>query len=225
MLDIVWIGIAFILGLGARQVGLPLLVGFLAAGFVLFGLGAEPTETLDHFAAIGITLLLFSIGLKLRIDTLLKPQVWGVGSLHMAIVTLTLGFLVLGFAATGMALVADLNIWTAIIVGFALSFSSTVFAVKILEESGETASIYGRTAIGILIVQDIAAVAFLSASTRNDYRKRPMSRHATPACSSLAWDVSARAPMTPWRPGARTASQVSILLPRWWQRIRQRDGT
>ena len=50
-------------------------------------------------------------------------------------------------------------------VAFALSFSSTVFAVKVLEERGEMASMHGRVAIGILVMQDIFAVVFLTFST------------------------------------------------------------
>lgn len=52
-----------------------------------------------------------------------------------------------------------------ILLGFALSFSSTVFAVKVLEERSELSSFYGRVAVGILVMQDVFAVIFLSAST------------------------------------------------------------
>ena len=164
LLDAVWISIAFVLGLAARQVGLPPLVGYLVAGFVLFGLNINPGEIIDHFAEMGVTLLLFSIGLKLRIDTLLRPQVWGVAFIHMGGITLVLGLGLLALAATSLPLIAGLNLSTALLLGFALSYSSTVFAVKVLEEKGEMSSIYGRTAIGILIMQDIVAVVFLALS-------------------------------------------------------------
>lgn len=49
-----------------------------------------------------------------------------------------------------------------ILLGFALSFSSTVFAVKVLEERSELSSFYGRVAVGILVMQDVFAVIFLS---------------------------------------------------------------
>jgi predicted Kef-type K+ transport protein len=56
--------------------------------------------------------------------------------------------------------------WTGfVLIGFALSFSSTVFVVKMLEERSESQSIYGRIAIGVLVMQDIFAVIFLTAST------------------------------------------------------------
>lgn len=51
------------------------------------------------------------------------------------------------------------------ILGFALSFSSTVFAIKALQDNGEMNSVYGTLAIGILVMQDIFAVLFLTAST------------------------------------------------------------
>ncbi|MDV3239774.1 MAG: cation:proton antiporter [Gammaproteobacteria bacterium] len=165
MFDAAWIGIAFLLGMGARLIGLPPLVGYLAAGFVLFGLGIDTGGTLDHVAEIGITLLLFTIGLKLQLGTLLRPQVWAVTSIHMLLVSLALPAALLGAGAAGLAFASDLKPATALLIGFALSFSSTVFAVKVLEDKGELSSIYGRTAIGILIMQDIAAVVFLAAST------------------------------------------------------------
>lgn len=164
LLDAAWIGIAFLLGLAARQVKLPPLVGYLVAGFVLYALNINPGEIIDDFAAMGVTLLLFSIGLKLRIDTLLRPQVWGVAFLHMGGTTLLLGLGLLALAGTSLPLLAGLDLSTALLLGFALSYSSTVFAVKVLEEKGEMASIYGRTAIGILIMQDIVAVVFLAVS-------------------------------------------------------------
>ena len=68
-------------------------------------------------------------------------------------------------SGTGIALFAPLDLKRALLVAFALSFSSTVFAVKVLEEKAEMASFHGRVAIGILIMQDILAVIFLTAST------------------------------------------------------------
>jgi glutathione-regulated potassium-efflux system ancillary protein KefC len=67
--------------------------------------------------------------------------------------------------ALGLALASELGWTVMILLGFALSFSSTVFAVKVLEERSELGSFYGRVAIGILVMQDVFAVIFLSAST------------------------------------------------------------
>ncbi len=161
-MDPLWITLAFVLGLGARFINLPPLVGFLAAGFVLQALGVRGGETLENFADAGVMLMLFGIGLKLRIKSLMRPEVWGTTLIHMAatIVFFTILFMWLAFAGSGPF--AGLGLGTALLLAFSLSFSSTVFVVKILEEQGASSSLYGRLAVGILIVQDIAAVLFMT---------------------------------------------------------------
>jgi predicted Kef-type K+ transport protein len=163
--DVAWITLAFMMGLGARMIGLPPLIGFLATGFLLGSQGIVSGEVLQKLSDLGITLLLFSIGLKLDLRSLARPQVWGVASLHMTLVTLLFATLLLLTGVTGLPLVSDLDVSTALLIGFGLSFSSTVFVVKLLEERGEVNSLHGRISIGVLIVQDIAAVLFLAAST------------------------------------------------------------
>ena len=163
--DSLWLSIAFIAGFALYRVGLPPLVGFLVAGFALNFLGAESTHFLTELADFGVTLLLFSIGLKLKVSSLFKPEIWGVATMHMLVTTCTIAAITLGIGATGIALFSELDLTTALLVGFALSFSSTVFAVKTLESIGQMGSRYGRIAIGILIMQDIVAVAFLAASS------------------------------------------------------------
>ena len=139
----VFLAIAFALGFAARQIGLPPLVGFLAAGFALKGLGFESSPLLAQLADLGIILLLFSIGLKLKIETLLKPEVWAGASLHMMATIVVFGLGIFAFAAAGIHLFAELDLATSALVAFALSFSSTVFAVKALEEKGEMQAIAG----------------------------------------------------------------------------------
>ena len=163
--DPLMLGAAFIFGFIFYSLGLPPLVGFLAAGFVLGALGAENTPLLTELADLGVTLLLFTIGLKLRVSSLLKAEIWGVATLHMIISVIVFTAILLVLGASGLALFSGLNLTTALIVAFALSFSSTVFAVKSLEAAGEAGSRFGRIAIGVLIVQDIAAVVFLAASS------------------------------------------------------------
>ncbi len=163
--DPLWITIALLLGLAAKQLNLPPLVGFLVAGFLLNLGGAQGGAFLSEIAELGVTLLLFTIGLKLNIRQLLRTEVWGVASTHMLLIVLVNGLLVLGLAQLSLPLFSGIDFATAAMIGFALSFSSTVFAVKVLEEKGDMASRHGRLAIGILIMQDIAAVLFLAVST------------------------------------------------------------
>lgn len=163
-MDALLLAIAFVFGLVAQQLKLPPLVGFLISGFVLQALGKTGGPLLDSMANIGVTLMLFSIGVKLRLRTLGQPEIWAGTSIHVVLVLLvfTPVIVVLG-ALAGESLGMD---WTtALLIAFALSFSSTVFAVKSLNESGDMGSMYGRIAIGVLIMQDIIAVLFLTFST------------------------------------------------------------
>jgi predicted Kef-type K+ transport protein len=161
-MELVHLVVALVLGLLAKRVRLPPLVGFLAAGFVLHALGYEATDALREIADLGVTLLLFTIGLKLRVRTLLSPPVWGGAVLQaVASVGLFVG-LVLALAAFDYGPSADLDLTSVALVAFALSFSSTVFAVKVLEERGEGGSLHGNVTIGILVMQDLLAVLFIA---------------------------------------------------------------
>jgi predicted Kef-type K+ transport protein len=161
---ITWIAVAFAAGVVAKQGGLPPLVGYLVAGFGLNALGAEEDAVIDALSELGVTLLLFTIGLKLKIKSLGAPQVWGVASLHLVATVVLLVPLLLAEGSLGLPYLEQLGLGSALVLAFALSFSSTVFAVKVLEEKGEMSSLYGTIAIGILIMQDLAAVLFLAFS-------------------------------------------------------------
>ena len=164
-MDTIAIIVAFALGFAARQVGLPPLVGYLVAGFAIKASGVEGGAFIVELADVGVLLLLFSIGLKLKLRSLTRPEVWAGASIHMLIIVLVFGSGIFLLAAAGLSKFAALDFKLSLLIAFALSFSSTVFAVKILEEKDEMASMHGRVAIGILIIQDIAAVIFLTAST------------------------------------------------------------
>lgn len=73
-LDPVLIGVAFVMGFVASRLGLPPLAGFLVAGFVLHALGLQGGEALARVSDLGITLLLFTIGLKLDLASLLRRE-------------------------------------------------------------------------------------------------------------------------------------------------------
>ena len=160
-----WILAAFLFGAVISRVGLPPLVGYLLAGFALNSMGVAGGELLGTVADAGVTLLLFTIGLKLKLKSLAKPEVWAGTSIHMAVTVSVLSVLIVMLGFLGVPLFDALKMQTALLVAFALSFSSTVFAVKVLEGKNEMASRHAAVAIGILIMQDIIAVVFLAAST------------------------------------------------------------
>jgi predicted Kef-type K+ transport protein len=75
-MDALFLAIAVFFGLLAQQVGLPPLVGFPLSGFVLHALGLGGSETLENLSNLNVTLMLFAIGLKLRLRGLLRPEIW-----------------------------------------------------------------------------------------------------------------------------------------------------
>jgi predicted Kef-type K+ transport protein len=159
-----WLFAAFVFGAVVSRIGLPPLVGYLIAGFVLNGFGVEGGELLEMIADAGVTLLLFSIGLKLKLKSLGKPEIWAGATTHMVITILVFGTGIWALGVSGVPLFHHLSWQTALLIAFALSFSSTVFAVKVLEEKKEMQSRHATAAIGILIMQDMIAVAFLAVS-------------------------------------------------------------
>ena len=163
-MDLWLIFVAFGFGFAANAVRLPPMVGYLVGGFVLHAFGQESNDAIELISELGILLLLFGIGLKLKLTTLAQPVVWAGASIHMAITTAVVAAIVLAAGALGVPLAENLSIWEAALVGFAFSFSSTVFAVKALEQRNEGKSLQGRNAVGILVVQDIYAVIFLTAA-------------------------------------------------------------
>ena len=163
---VAYLGAVFVGGLLARMLRLPPLVGFLAAGFVLNGIGVPREPVVGVLADLGVTLLLFGIGLKLDVQQLLRREIWGTTLLHLAgTVAVATPFLA-ALAALGVPLLAGEGWKTFALLAFAISFSSTVLVAKVLEERSESRSLYGRIAIGILIIQDVTAVVFMTVTTQ-----------------------------------------------------------
>ncbi|MDP2244394.1 cation:proton antiporter [Pseudomonas sp.] len=126
-----------------------ILVGILAGPAVL-GLSSH-NAPLELLAEIGITVLLFVVGLKLdmRLVRTLGPVALATG-LGQLTFTIVFGY--------GLCYLLGLEWLTALYVAVALTFSSTIIIVKLLSDKGEIDSLHGRIAMGFLIVQDIAVV-------------------------------------------------------------------
>ncbi|WNO61280.1 cation:proton antiporter [Rheinheimera sp. MMS21-TC3] len=146
MLEAVWIGLAFTLGLLVRTIGLPPLIGYLLAGFLIsasasgLSLPANGTTIIHHVAHLGVLLLLFTVGLKLNIRSLGKPEVFGSSLLHFSL------SIILTFPAAFF--IFDVSFYQALMLAVALAFSSTVLAAKVLEAKRELRAFHGRVAIG-----------------------------------------------------------------------------
>jgi len=148
--------------MASRAIAMPALIGYLAAGFVLHELDVSSGALLSQLSEMGITLLLFSIGLKLQVGELRRVHIWGTTLIHMLITQLgVLGLLsVVARVFPGLGLTLEGNL----VIAFAFTFSSTVFVIQVMQERGEAASRHAALAVGILIIQDLAAVLFLAIS-------------------------------------------------------------
>lgn len=163
MLEAVWIGFAFSIGLLVRFIGLPSLVGYLVAGFVIasisgsIGMPSEDGEILRHVSHLGVLLLLFTVGLKLNVRNLVKSEVIGGSTAHF--------MLSVALFSPIIAMFFDVTLYSAIMLAIALSFSSTVLAAKILETKRELRAFHGRVAIGVLVMQDLIALVVMSVAS------------------------------------------------------------
>ncbi len=158
------VGFAFFFGILLSRLGLPPMVGFLVAGFAFNLAGFEAPNGLQLVADLGVTLLLFSIGLKLDLKGLGKSEIWGTSLAHILVSTVFFTAVIwLAQQVIDLPLF-ELSFMAMVVLGFALSFSSTVFAVKVLEDKGDMSAFYGKVAIGILVMQDVFAVLFLAIS-------------------------------------------------------------
>ncbi len=145
---------AIVFGFIAIQLYQPLILAFIAVGVVLgpSALGwITATSEIDLLSKVGVTLLLFIIGLKLDFNAIRSLGIISLATgLGQVIFTSFIGYwigILLGF-----------NPVTAIYVAIALTFSSTIIIVKLLSDKDEMDSLYGRIAIGYLIVQDIIVI-------------------------------------------------------------------
>ena len=126
-----------------------IIVGILAGPAVLGWVGAH--DQIDLLAQIGITVLLFVVGLKLDLR-----HVRQIGPVALATGLGQLGFTIcFGFL---IVLLLGRDWLEALYVAVALTFSSTIIIVKLLSDKRELDSLHGRIAVGFLIVQDLAVV-------------------------------------------------------------------
>ncbi|HOK37526.1 MAG: cation:proton antiporter family protein [Bacteroidales bacterium] len=155
------LAVTFLFGLLVKFIGLPPMVGYLGAGFLLSAFGFNSGETLEVISELGINLLLFTIGLKLKVKSFVRKEIWAGTTIQVVLLTIFFSVTFILFSRLGLMFFENLNIKTSLVLAFALSLSSTVFAVKIFEDFGEINSYHGVLALGVLVFQDIFAVIFM----------------------------------------------------------------
>lgn len=135
----------------------PSVLAFIVTGIIVGPLGVfnlEGHELMRSLASIGITLLLFMIGLELNLKELKS-----VG--RNALIA---GFMQMGFtsvAGFGISLLLGFSSLTSVYVGIALAFSSTILIIKLLSDKRDLKSLYGKLTVGILLIQDLIAIFIL----------------------------------------------------------------
>jgi Kef-type K+ transport system membrane component KefB/voltage-gated potassium channel Kch len=143
-------------------------IGYLLSGIVLGPLGFglfEKTPFLSILGQVGLLLFLFTVGLEIPFHRIraLRRYIFGFGLVQV-------------FATSGVlfSITQFLMPWdTALILSIALSFSSTAVVVQLLSERYELTTQSGRTALSILLFQDIVAIGLfmmmgLSAAQNTD---------------------------------------------------------
>ena len=145
----------------ARLIWQPPVLGYLLAG-MLMGPFTLPTplisnlDTIGLLAELGLILLLFSIGLELgwkRIRNI-GPRVLVIGIVEISVMTL-FGVWIVGF-------LPGLDQGHALYLGAAIAISSSAILLKSLRDGGNLNASWGQTIVGILLVEDFAAVIFLT---------------------------------------------------------------
>jgi CPA2 family monovalent cation:H+ antiporter-2 len=144
-----------------RRVKISPVLGYLVAG-VLIGPHAlrivtDPTEM--HFLGeLGVLFLLFTLGLELPFERLrsMKKYIFGLGIIQVILT----GAL---FACIGLWL--GLSKESALLVGGALSLSSTAVVLHLLSDKRELATRFGRISFSVLLLQDLAVVLLLILTT------------------------------------------------------------
>jgi len=161
MVESSFVSVALILALAvaggaiAKLLRQPVVVSFIVVG-ILAGPTAfnlvEGADEIRLFAKFGIAILLFLVGLKLDFHMIRSTgKVALIAGLSQVAFTAAVGF--------GLAVLFGFETTTALYIAVALTFSSTIIIIKLIGDKRELDTLYGRIAVGILIVQDILVVA------------------------------------------------------------------
>ena len=147
--------VAAVFGFTAHFLRQPAIIGYLFAGAAIaFFISEDLGFILETFSSLGVAFLLFMVGLEMNWRSLKeigKPALWtGLGQI---VFTFGVGFFIL--QAMGFGLIP------AIYISIALTFSSTIIIVQLLSQKRDLGSLYGRIAVGFLLVQDVVAILAL----------------------------------------------------------------
>jgi monovalent cation:proton antiporter-2 (CPA2) family protein len=141
-----------------RLLGLSAVLGYLAAGVAIGPSGlslVEDPETIATVAELGVVLLLFIIGLELKLSHLweMKRDIFGLGFAQLAVTALCLGAAAYAIGFSPKA---------SFVTGVAVALSATAIALQMLGERNDLPTPYGQRSFAILLFQDLSVVPLLA---------------------------------------------------------------
>ena len=151
------LAIAVVIVALSRRLHFPPILGYIIVGIIVGpnGFGwIDKEENIELLAEFGIVFLLFAIGLEFSLAQMIsmRRQVFGLGTVQVVTTALLVYF---------VGYLAGLDTNTNIVVASAFALSSTAIVIKQLTEQSEIHSRHGRSALGVLIFQDIIAIPLL----------------------------------------------------------------
>jgi monovalent cation:H+ antiporter-2, CPA2 family len=148
---------AVALGFAMSRVRMPAAAGFILVGVALgpSGLGLiETSNSIETLADLGVLMLLFIIGMEMRLQSFRK-------ALPLALTLTTLMILIIVSSVTFFTFLVHGEVLGGAVIGGMLSISSTAVAMKMMEDAGEKDTAAGRLTLAILVAQDLAVVPLL----------------------------------------------------------------
>lgn len=150
------IGFAFLISVLMRLLKQPLIIGYIITGLVIgpVVISSLSIGTFNLFSEIGISILLFTVGINLSPKTIKDfgpvALITGVGQVAL---TSAVGY----FIATSLGF----DSLSALYISVALAFSSTIIIMKLISDRGDMETLYAKISIGFLLVQDFIAILLL----------------------------------------------------------------
>lgn len=144
-------------GLGMSRMRLPAAAGFILVGVGLGPTGAgliQPSSGIETLAELGVLMLLFIIGMEMRLAAFAKSLPLALGLTGATILIIPSSVVLFTLAVKG-------EVTGGVVIGFMLSISSTAVAMKMMEDAGARDTTAGRLAVAILVAQDLAVVPLL----------------------------------------------------------------
>lgn len=167
------LGGAFVLGLICERLRQSAVLGYIAAGMLL-GPGIlgwiEDDAFITSVAELGVTLLMFTVGLEFSLKRLL-----GMGRIALLGGALQVAGSVLLFALVALAF--GYGTTEALVLGMVIAPTSTALVLRVLAERAEADSVHGRQATGMLLLQDIALIPMVVAIAAMSSGAGPVDAH------------------------------------------------